>query len=175
MPTPLPHYSFPGEVNSMSNLLRAMSVPWWNAYNATSHLLWTHQNYPSEVGPIKFNFCQHHWHHCFNYKHTVHSNLNKHLAAKQSRFSIYDWARSPPMKGDNWLRYKGTIMYLSWPNITWHWSDHGSGRSVTWVRLWSLNTLRLRQHGRHFTDHTFKCIFLNDIYELRLKVHWSCS
>ena len=36
-----------------------------------------------------------------------------------------------------------------------------------------INTLRLRQNGRHFTDDIFKCIFLNEnMFEFRLKFHW---
>ena len=34
-------------------------------------------------------------------------------------------------------------------------------------------TLRPRQHGRHFADHTFKRIFLNKKLEFRLKYRWS--
>ena len=35
------------------------------------------------------------------------------------------------------------------------------------------NTLRPRQNGRHFADDIFKCIFLYEMYEFRLKFHWS--
>ena len=35
------------------------------------------------------------------------------------------------------------------------------------------NTLRPRQHGRHFADDTFKRIFLHENIILRLKFHWS--
>ena len=36
-----------------------------------------------------------------------------------------------------------------------------------------LNTLRPRQNGRHFADDTCKCIFLNQMLEIRLIFHWS--
>ena len=32
------------------------------------------------------------------------------------------------------------------------------------------NTLRPRQNGRHFTDDTFKCIFLNENVEILIKI-----
>ena len=32
------------------------------------------------------------------------------------------------------------------------------------------NTLRLRQHGRHFADDTFKCIFLNENVWIPIKI-----
>ena len=35
-----------------------------------------------------------------------------------------------------------------------------------------VNTLRLRQSVRHLTDNICKCIFLNEIFEFRLKFHW---
>ena len=34
-----------------------------------------------------------------------------------------------------------------------------------------INTLRPRQNGRHFADDIFKCIFLYEMFEFRLKVH----
>ena len=36
-----------------------------------------------------------------------------------------------------------------------------------------INTLRPRQNGRRFADDIFKCIFLNEMFEFRLKFHWS--
>ena len=36
--------------------------------------------------------------------------------------------------------------------------------------LWIFNTLRPRQHGRHFTDNTFKRIFLNENVRISLKI-----
>ena len=38
------------------------------------------------------------------------------------------------------------------------------------VGCWWLNTLRLRQHGRHFADDTFKCIFLNGNVRISMKL-----
>ena len=34
----------------------------------------------------------------------------------------------------------------------------------------NLNTLRQRQHGRHFADDTFKCIFLNENVWIPIKI-----
>ena len=45
--------------------------------------------------------------------------------------------------------------------------------------IWNVDTLRPRQNGRHFTDHIFKCIFLNkDIWiliDVSLKFVSKCS
>ena len=38
-----------------------------------------------------------------------------------------------------------------------------------WGAQRSLNTLRLRQNGRHFPDDIFKCIFLNENVCLSIK------
>ena len=35
-----------------------------------------------------------------------------------------------------------------------------------------INTLRPRQNGRNFADDIFKCIFFNEMFQLRLKFHW---
>ena len=35
---------------------------------------------------------------------------------------------------------------------------------------WRLNTLRSRQNGRHFADDIFKCIFLNEIIWISIKI-----
>ena len=45
--------------------------------------------------------------------------------------------------------------------------------SQLWSHTTLLNTLRPKQNGRHFTDDTFKRIFLNEMFEFRLKFHWS--
>ena len=37
----------------------------------------------------------------------------------------------------------------------------GQSYDFCWVVVTWLNMLRLRQHGHHFADNTFKCIFLN--------------
>ena len=34
----------------------------------------------------------------------------------------------------------------------------------------TVNTLRPRQNGRHFTDDTFKCIFLNENVRISFKI-----
>ena len=38
--------------------------------------------------------------------------------------------------------------------------EEGGHKSVHWI--WSFNTLRPRQDGRHFPDDIFRCIFLNE-------------
>ena len=40
-------------------------------------------------------------------------------------------------------------------------------------RIQGVNTLRPRQHGRHFADDTFKCIFLNENVWMPIKFHWN--
>ena len=46
--------------------------------------------------------------------------------------------------------------------------------SLSWDMLylerWSFNTLRLRQHGRHFADDTFNRIFLNENVGISIKI-----
>ena len=37
----------------------------------------------------------------------------------------------------------------------------------------SINSLRPRKHRHHFADDVFKCNFLNEMFEFRLKFHWS--
>ena len=39
-----------------------------------------------------------------------------------------------------------------------------------WCRLRLINTLRPRQHGRHFADDTFKAIFLNENIGISIKI-----
>ena len=46
--------------------------------------------------------------------------------------------------------------YLAWPCLV--------------TLLWCLNTLRPRQHGRHFADDIFKCIFLNENVWIPIKI-----
>ena len=49
------------------------------------------------------------------------------------------------------------IEYLKFhPNLSGHWVN--------------LNTLRLRQNGRHFADDTFKPIFLNENIQISIKI-----
>ena len=49
-------------------------------------------------------------------------------------------------------------------DLTWTWS----AAEVTKVAL--VNTLRLRQNGRHFPDDIFKCIFLNENVYILIKI-----
>ena len=42
--------------------------------------------------------------------------------------------------------------------------------SYTVLHISILNTLRLRQNGRHFPDGIFKCIFLNENVEISIKI-----
>ena len=37
-----------------------------------------------------------------------------------------------------------------------------------------LNMLRTKKNCHHFADDNFKCIFMNGMYECRLKCHWFC-
>ena len=46
-------------------------------------------------------------------------------------------------------------------------------RPGTFVLLTWLNTWRQRQNCRHFADDIFKCIFLNENAEFRLRFNWS--
>ena len=41
---------------------------------------------------------------------------------------------------------------------------------VQYLIHWGLNTLRLRQNGRHFADDIFKCIFLNENVIILIKI-----
>ena len=41
---------------------------------------------------------------------------------------------------------------------------------ATWQSIESVNTLRPRQHGRHFADDTFKRIFLNENVRISIKI-----
>ena len=40
-----------------------------------------------------------------------------------------------------------------------------------WSYVWTLNSLRPRQNGRHYADDNFKCIFLNENYEFWIRFH----
>ena len=51
-----------------------------------------------------------------------------------------------------------------------HWSN-GLNRQPRWCHIGPvLNILRPRQHGRHFADDNFKCIFLNENGWIPLKI-----
>ena len=66
--------------------------------------------------------------------------------------------------------YGGSGTILNVGNISKHqWHDN-----ILWF-LWyqanhSVNTLRPRQNGRHFTDDIFKCIFLNENVWISIKI-----
>ena len=46
--------------------------------------------------------------------------------------------------------------------------DQQSGLTQGWGQ--DINTLRLRQNGRHFPDDIFKCIFLNENVLILIKI-----
>ena len=57
---------------------------------------------------------------------------------------------------------------ISWVLMSWRHKEPGNQQQWYWL-LWTLkiwfthfNTLRPKQHGRHFADDTFKSIFLNE-------------
>ena len=57
-----------------------------------------------------------------------------------------------------------------WP--PWiRWLLMSSWQKETNLNYVSVNSLRPSQNGRHFADDIFKCIFLNEIYEFRLRFH----
>ena len=60
-------------------------------------------------------------------------------------------------------------------DILWNWSriDNEPALKTNLSRNWKINSLRLRQNGRHFTDDIFKSIFLKENVEFGLKFHWS--
>ena len=63
---------------------------------------------------------------------------------------------------------------LVWFDHTW--CKRGSKPNTSFLFLFlacRLNTLSVRQNGRHFADDTFKRIFLMQMLEFRLKFHWS--
>ena len=39
-----------------------------------------------------------------------------------------------------------------------------------WFQVGAINTLRSRQHGRHFADDIFKCIFLNENVSISIEI-----
>ena len=70
-------------------------------------------------------------------------------------------------------------MYMSELNISWWWlgarlwyfhynEDAPASHQHSPIK-W-LNTLRLRQNGRHFADDPFKCIFLNENVWISLRI-----
>ena len=53
-------------------------------------------------------------------------------------------------------------MYLKKMVIIW--------KQISGVETPGVNTLRLRQNGRHFADSIFKCIFLNENIWIPIKI-----
>ena len=62
---------------------------------------------------------------------------------------------------DDKYQLKVNIFRIEWISQCMRW-DFRSRKFV--------NTLRQRQHGRHFTDDTFKCIFLNENVIISIKI-----
>ena len=50
------------------------------------------------------------------------------------------------------------------------WNMHGKSHPRTSYVYHFINTLRPRQHGRHFPDDIFKCIFLNEHVKISIKM-----
>ena len=81
----------------------------------------------------------------------------------------------------SWSRWFQTPSRLLWHhcNATRHVAqlNESSITQILWQEIDSeyryLNTLRLRENGRHFANDIFKCIFLNENYQFRLRFHWS--
>ena len=80
-----------------------------------------------------------------------------------------------------WFTYE-VVLKLEW-NEECDCRDTSSPRilivsCIPQISLWAapvhpVKTLRTRQNGCHFADDIFKCIFLNENFEWRLKFHWS--
>ena len=79
----------------------------------------------------------------------------------------------------NWFTIKGVLWHS--PESTFKASAHATTLnhgfqnytfeiSVTSPRHWSINTLRLRQNGRHFPDNIFKWIFLNENVRILINI-----
>ena len=73
------------------------------------------------------------------------------------------------MRQCHYLTFVWSPVSLGWrlwsTHITTDWGWRLPACTVSWSAWASrhiFNTLRLRQHGRHFVDDTFKCIFLNE-------------
>ena len=55
--------------------------------------------------------------------------------------------------------------------MDWKWQlSRASGLYTVYIIKYALNTLRLRQDGRHFADIVLKCIFLNENVWISLKI-----
>ena len=79
-----------------------------------------------------------------------------------------------PDRSPYWQRYQRHSWRHIWDDLinqfmlsqTSWWSLSATG----WLQIRLLNTLRPRQNGRHFPDHIFKCIFLNENVWIWLKI-----
>ena len=72
-------------------------------------------------------------------------------------------------------RHKKVLMVL-WHGTKglkclWHWLHNYQADVQAWNTFHKgINTLRLRQNGRHFADDIFKCIFLNENVWISIKI-----
>ena len=68
--------------------------------------------------------------------------------------------------GVSWISKEERLFRIPWLHkAKRNWTeDHGMLFKV------SLNTLRRRQNGRHFTDNIYKCIFLNETLWILIKI-----
>ena len=61
------------------------------------------------------------------------------------------------------LVYENNRHHINWHQMGWiYWIKWGMSPCWTIILMPHLNTLRPRQNGWHFTDNTFKCIFLHE-------------
>ena len=73
--------------------------------------------------------------------------------------------------------FKGKLEMKQFPTHTWHsliyfrlFKNQDCLHRSCEGRMVGINTLRLRQNGRHFADDVFKCIFLNENMWISLKI-----
>ena len=110
------------------------------------------------------------------------------LLSKQTlaiEYHVYIWQVSPQLScGDTcqiWMwfresnRYFCKIENFAYGEISER--NFSNPHPSTWVRMWCslnqpnpVNTLKLRQNGRHFTDNIFKCFSLNENFLISNKV-----
>ena len=60
----------------------------------------------------------------------------------------------------------GVSQFCCWFNF----GSMGASSDYLYISWCSVNTLRLRQNGRHFADDIFKCIFLNENVGIPIKI-----
>ena len=53
-----------------------------------------------------------------------------------------------------------------------HIRDYQTDQTLIIIYMNQFNSLRPRLNRRYFVDDIFKCIFLNEMFEFRLKFHW---